>query len=219
MPSETQSSDPTVTQSSETTVTSPRDPADLSAPSRVVSWLLALGGLIGLSAATVLLVERIELFKNADYIPTCNLNPILSCGSVMNTDQAAAFSIPNPIIGVAGFAALAAVGVALLAGARFARWFWVLVQVGVTFGVGFVHWLIWQSLYEIGALCPYCMVVWAVTIPVFWVTTLHVVGLFTGPRGWLGRLREFALPTVVGWYLVIVALIAVRFWSYWSTLV
>ena len=29
----------------------------------------------------------------------------------------------------------------------------------------FVHWLIFQSLYRIGALCPYCMVVWAVTIP------------------------------------------------------
>ena len=28
----------------------------------------------------------------------------------------------------------------------------------------FVHWLIFQSLYRIGALCPYCMVVWAVTI-------------------------------------------------------
>ena len=29
----------------------------------------------------------------------------------------------------------------------------------------FIHWLIFQSLYRIGALCPYCMVVWAVTIP------------------------------------------------------
>ena len=43
----------------------------------------------------------------------------------------------------------------------------------MTFGVVFVHWLIFQSLYVIGALCPYCMVVWAVTIPIFWYVTLH----------------------------------------------
>jgi len=36
-----------------------------------------------------------------------------------------------------------------------------------------VHWLIFQSLYRIGALCPYCMVVWVVTITVFWNVTLH----------------------------------------------
>lgn len=27
-----------------------------------------------------------------------------------------------------------------------------------------------ETLYEIGALCPYCMVVWAVTIPLFVVS-------------------------------------------------
>ncbi len=36
---------------------------------------------------------------------------------------------------------------------------------GTLLGTVFVHWLIFQSLYRIGALCPYCMVVWAVTIP------------------------------------------------------
>lgn len=189
------------------------------APGRGTAVLIALTGLVGLVAATVLLVERIELFKNADYIPTCNLNPILSCGSVMNTDQAAAFGIPNPIIGVGAFAALAAVGVALLAGARFARWFWVLVLAGATFGVVFVHWLIWQSLYEIGALCPYCMVVWSVTVPVFWVVAVYVLGLFTGPTPLHRRLTDFRLPALTAWFILVVALIGVRFWDYWSTLV
>ena len=36
-----------------------------------------------------------------------------------------------------------------------------------------MHWLIFQSLYVIGALCPYCMAVWAVTIPICWYVTLH----------------------------------------------
>ncbi|GAA3013484.1 hypothetical protein GCM10020229_26000 [Kitasatospora albolonga] len=41
------------------------------------------------------------------------------------------------------------------------------------FGIGFVTWLMTQTLYSIGALCPYCMVVWAAMIPLFWYTTLH----------------------------------------------
>jgi uncharacterized membrane protein len=68
---------------------------------------------------------------------------------------------------------VAAVGAALLAGAAFHRWFWLGLQAGVTFGFVFVHWLIFQSLYRIGALCPYRMIVWAVTISIFWYVTLR----------------------------------------------
>ena len=30
-----------------------------------------------------------------------------------------------------------------------------------------------QSIYVLGVLCPWCMLTWAVTIPMFWVVTLH----------------------------------------------
>ncbi|MEH0580692.1 MULTISPECIES: vitamin K epoxide reductase family protein [Streptomyces] len=30
-----------------------------------------------------------------------------------------------------------------------------------------MHWLIGQSLYELNKLCPYCTVVWIVTIALF----------------------------------------------------
>jgi uncharacterized membrane protein len=37
-------------------------------------------------------------------MPSCSINPILSCGSVMTTPEAEAFGIPNLLIGIAGFA-------------------------------------------------------------------------------------------------------------------
>ena len=37
-----------------------------------------------------------------------------------------------------------------------------------------------KVLYEIGALCPYCMVVWAVTIPLFVVAASVAMGLAAG---------------------------------------
>ena len=192
-------------------------------PARRTPWVLVLGGAVGLVAAAVLLIEKIKLIEDPDYIPSCSINPILSCGSIMRTDQAEAFGFPNPIIGVAGFAVVLTVGLALFAGATFARWFWLGLQVGVTFGVVFVHWLIFQSLYRIDALCPYCMVVWAVTIPLFWYVTLHNVSRgHRRLRGVAARLgagaEEYHGVVLTAWYLVIIGLVGQRFWDYWSTL-
>ena len=63
------------------------------------------------------------------------------------------------------------VGVAILAGARFARWFWWLFELGMTFAFVFVIWLIGQSIFVLGTLCPWCMVTWVVTIPTYYVVT------------------------------------------------
>ena len=87
----------------------------------------------------------------------------------MRTAQAAAFGFPNPVMGVASFPVVAAAGALVLSGVRLPRWFWLALQFGVTVGLAFVAWLIVQSLAVIGALCPYCMVVWTVTIAIAWV--------------------------------------------------
>ncbi|APX31864.1 vitamin K epoxide reductase [Brachybacterium sp. P6-10-X1] len=197
-------------------------PRDSRAP-RGLGMLFTVTGAIGLVMAVVLLIEKIALIEDPSYVPSCSLNPVLSCGSVMDTPQASAFGIPNPILGIAGFAAVLALGLAFLAGARVARWMSVLIQAGVTFAALFVQWLIGQSLYEIEALCPYCMVVWAVTIPLFWFTTIHhlraLADRFTPAiRRAALLVIEFRVPVLVAWYLVILALIAVKFWDYWSTL-
>lgn len=106
-------------------------------------------------------------------MPMCSLNAVFSCGSVMTTPQASAFGIPNPLIGMVGFAVVLTTGMALLAGAHFRRWYWIGLQLGVTFAIVFVHWLIVQSLFRIEALCLYCMGVWVVTAILFWYVTLY----------------------------------------------
>ena len=190
---------------------------------RSLPWLLTIGGAIGLAAAFLLAVEKIALLEDAGYVPTCSLNPIISCGSVMTTPQAEAFGFPNPLLGVAGFAVVTSIGMAMLAGARLARWFWLGLQAGVTFGVVFVHWLIYQSLYEIQALCPYCMVVWTVMIPIFWYTTLHNLraGHLPVPTSWraVGQfLARYHSVVLASWYLLIVLAVLHAFWWYWTSL-
>lgn len=182
---------------------------------RIVAWVLAVGGFVGLVASSVLTIEKIALLKDPFYVPTCSINPVLSCGSIMRTPQAEVFGFPNPLLGIAGFAVVTTLGVLLLAGVSLPSWVWIGLQVGVTFGVLFVHWLIFQSLYEIGALCPYCMVVWAVTIAVFWYTTLH--NLHKGPEV-KAAIRYHSVVLVV-WYAAITVAVLQAFWSYWTTLV
>ncbi|QUH00737.1 vitamin K epoxide reductase family protein [Saccharopolyspora erythraea] len=189
--------------------------ADAPVPApRGLGWLYVVGGLIGLAASFALVLEKLAKLGNPDYVPTCSLNPIISCGSVMDSPQAALFGFPNPLLGVASFPIMVVFGAALLAGFTAPRWFWAGAQLGTTLGLVFVHWLIFQSLYEIGALCPYCMVVWAVTIPMFWYTTLH--NLRPGRVGEaLARVHSVVLTV---WYLTIVVLCLQAFWDYWTTL-
>ncbi|APU17624.1 MULTISPECIES: vitamin K epoxide reductase family protein [Actinoalloteichus] len=189
------------------------------AASRGLALLLTIGGVIGFAAAFVLLIERIQLLIDPLYIPSCSLNDVLSCGSVMTTPQAAAFGFPNPIIGVAAFPVVATIGAAALAGARFRRWFWLGLQAGTVFGVVFVHWLMFASLFEIRALCPYCMVVWAVMLPIFWYTTVANIRAGRLPLGAVGRaLVDYRHVVMLTWSLVIVALVIQSFWSYWVSL-
>lgn len=184
-----------------------------------VGIVLLVGGAIGLLAATLLLIEKLAVLKNPDYIPSCNVNPVLSCGSVMNTWQAEVFAIPNPILGIAGFAVVSTVGAGYLAGASYSRWFRIGLQIGITLAAIFVHWLIYQSLYVIGALCPYCMIVWIVTVILFGVITVGNARVAAQGNRRAEGVLEFGSAMLTAWFLAIVGLIAARFWSYWVTLV
>lgn len=189
---------------------------------RRLAWVYLAGGLIGLAAAFTLLVEKIALLKDPSYVPTCSINPILSCGSVMSTPQAEAFGFPNPILGVAGFAIVATVGAALLAGAQHASWFRWALGGATAAAVVFIHWLVFQSLYRINALCPYCMVVWVVTIAVFWYTLLDLATATPWAQHRITR-RVIAVAStyhtvwLTVWYGAIAVLITERFWDYWVT--
>ncbi|ORV83136.1 vitamin K epoxide reductase family protein [Mycobacterium gordonae] len=192
-----------------------------AAPVPVLSaWWVLIGGGIGLLSSITLTVEKIELLRNAAYVPTCNINPILSCGSVMVTKQASVFGFPNPLLGIAGFTVVVVTGVLAVAKVPLPRWYWTGLEVGLAIGAVFVHWLIFQSLYRIGALCPYCMVVWAVTITLLVVVAASILLRPTlNDRGILRFLFGWRWSLVTFWFTAVFLLIMVRFWNYWSTLI
>jgi len=207
------------------TAHSPVEPTEAAAdkPSAVSTgrvsavWIL-LAGVLGLAASFTLTVEKIQILVNPDYVPSCSINPVLSCGSVMVTPQAEAFGFPNPLIGIVSFSVVVVTGVLALAKVALPRWYWAGLATGALLGTVFVHWLIFQSLYRIGALCPYCMVVWAVMIPLLVVVASIALRPLAGNT--VARvLYTWRWSLVALWFTGLILLILVRFWTYWSTLI
>lgn len=191
----------------------------ISAP-RSLAWTLILGGITGWIGAFALTIERLHVLANPNAVLSCDLNVFISCKSVMLTPQASLFGFPNPLIGVASFMAPIVVGFAILAGAKFAMWFWRLFWVGNLLGFLFVLWLFSQSLLVINVLCPYCMVAWAGMIPIFITLTLFSfredilpMPVSTTPF-WDSEFDKAWLWTL-GFELIIVLAIVWRFWSRW----
>lgn len=188
---------------------------------KTLPYILIVIGIIGFIMSVVIMQEKINMASNPNYIPSCNINPVVSCGTVMKSAQSHAFGFSNPYIGLAAYPAAVVVGVAILAGARFKRWFWVLFNIGFVFAVGFVHWLFYQTVYEIHAVCPFCTGVWATSIIGFWYVTLynidkgHIVLPTKAKKGY-AWVRRHHLDLLVLWFLILAGLILKHFWYYYG---
>lgn len=190
--------------------------------SRFMPYLLIIGGILGLLCSFIITLDKMKLLENPSFRPNCDLNPIISCGSVMSSAQGSVFGFPNPWVGLAAFAVLVTIGVGMLAGGVFKRWFWLGLLAGSVFGLFFVHWLFFQSVYRIQALCPYCMVVWVVTITTFWYTLLYnfekgflALPGSKGPRI-MTFLRQHHLDILLLWLIIIAFFIFKHFWYYFG---
>lgn len=195
------------------------EPSDTSEPlgphvSRTAGATLLVAGAIGLLASFTLTVERFHLLTDATYRPSCNLNPIISCGSVMVTDQAAVFGFPNPLIGLAAFPVVIVTGLLTTTRIVLPRWYWVGQTLCSAAGFTLVNWLAFQSIFRIGALCPYCMAVWVIMPVILQLSLGRLLDRSRRQR----EMRSWLWVIVVVWYSLVLVAIGVEFADYWSTL-
>jgi uncharacterized membrane protein len=189
----------------------------VGSPSLAYTLLLVVGSALGLLASFTLTVDRIRLLKDANTELSCNFNSIVNCGSVMTSPQGEAFGFANPLIGLAAFGGLLVLGMGLLGGATYARWMWAGLTAGTVFGISFVGWLSYQAIFHIGRLCPWCMLVWAVMIPIFVATALYtlsdVLPVPAGVRRVCRFLRQWQALCMLLLYAVIATAIATNNWG------
>ncbi|WP_052748131.1 vitamin K epoxide reductase family protein [Cellulomonas sp. FA1] len=128
---------------------------------------MVVSGLIGLYTSFVLSIEALTLAADKDAKLSCDLNSFISCGTVAKSWQAELFGFPNAFLGIAAEAVVITLAVALIGGVVFPRWFMLSAQAIYTAGLVFAWWLFQQSFFEIGALCPWCLLI-TVTTTLVW---------------------------------------------------
>lgn len=146
---------------------------------------MLFSSLISLTASFVLSVDALELARNPGADLACNINSVISCGTVGATWQANLLGFPNAYLGLIAEPVVITIAVASLAKVKFPRGFMLAAQIVYTIGLVFAYWLFYQSMFRINALCPWCLLVTLSTTLVFSSLT-HVNirdnNLFLPPR-------------------------------------
>ena len=175
---------------------------------------------LSLTASFVLSVDAIRLAEDPNASLSCNINSVLSCGTVGASWQAHLFGFPNAFLGLIAEPVVITIAVASLGGVRFPRWFMFAAQVVYAIGLGFAYWLFYQSMVHIGALCPWCLLVTVSTTLVF--ATLTHVNIRDGnlplPRRAAPALRaaldaDLDAIAVTIWLLVLALVVVVKYGS------
>lgn len=188
-----------------TNVTTERKPVGFSI-------FLIVVAIIGLIAAFALTYEKFFHLLHPDTHPSCDFSVVVQCGKNLNSWQGALFGFPNPLLGLVAWPVVITTGVAMLAGATFARWYWQAFGVVALLAFVFVIWLYAESVFDLGTLCPWCMVTWVATISL--IVVFKGWSLKHGAWGdapWLKKLGARILswsPTIILLIIVIEAVIA-----------
>lgn len=191
---------------------------------RGLGAFLVVTGVIGLLSAFELTLDKLRLLGDPDAVLACDLNPYFSCGGVMTHWQSEIFGFPNQLIGVVAFVVPIVLGVLLLSRVDVPAWIMNGLAVGLLGGIMLVTFLQYASIYTIGVGCPWCMVVWVVTIVQFCVVL--AANVLNGTFGRAAResavLRVLAsMPLVLAgvWLLIIATAMVAQFWTFFGSLV
>lgn len=163
---------------------------------RWIFGTMLIGAVLSLTAAFVLSVESVEIAKNPHAELSCSVNLVVNCATVAAHPTATMFGFPNSFLGLMTEPIVITVAIAGLAGIAFPRKFMFTAQVFYTLGFLFALYLLYLSMFVIGALCPWCLLVTLTTIMVWFAITRYNLrhnNLYMPKRisrrihGWLDR--------------------------------
>ncbi|OYX53401.1 hypothetical protein B7Y92_03110 [Candidatus Saccharibacteria bacterium 32-50-13] len=197
---------------------------------RFLTGLLIVSAVLGLVASFALTFETIQVAKDANYQPACSINPIITCSSAMNSEEASIIAgIPNSMWGIVAFTGLLAVAVLLSIGSVMSWKAWAMILGAAFGGVAFTVYLYLISLFKLGTICPWCSVIW-VTVPLIYFGVVRLAAQSNRDddlgKTWPARFEKFvagldswASFALIMWYTILILGLVVIFWEYWSSLI
>lgn len=134
---------------------------------------MLVGSLLSLTASFVLSVEAVVLAGDPGAVLSCSVNAVINCASVALHPTAHMFGFPNSFLGLIAEPVVITVAIAGLAGVKFPRPFLFVAQIFYSLGLLFALVLLYLSMFVIGALCPWCLLVTLTTILVWFAMTRY----------------------------------------------
>lgn len=194
------------------------NPQPRSRQGTAVWVVMLLSSLASLYASFVLSVEALHLAEDPNAVLGCDINAVLSCGTVANSWQASVLGFPNAFLGLIAEPVVITIAIASLGGVTFPRWFMLAAQAVYTIGFAFAYWLFYEAMFDIGALCPWCMLVTVATTLVFFEMThvnirdnnLYLPRRVHETLAWAVRVH-LDLLLVIAWLLVLALLVVLRY--------
>src|SRR5579872_923366 len=119
--------------------------------------VLTFGAAIGFIASFWQLLEKIHLLKNPHIALSCNLNSVFNCSNILNAHQSSVFGFPNSILCIVLFTFGMTAGLVGLTGGVIQKNLRFFFQALALFTVGFGLWYLWQSIFNVSAICIFCV--------------------------------------------------------------
>lgn len=177
-----------------------------------------VAAIAGLLAALALSIEKYHLLKDPDAVLSCSFNLVLNCSVVMQTWQASVFGFPNSLIGVVLYPAAIVLAIFALSKVELPRWILITAQVIASLGALFAYWLLFQSVYVIEVLCPWCLVVTFVTTLIFASITHYNLreNTFQFSKSVNKKIhiflqKDYDKLLTASWIMLLIALVIVKF--------
>lgn len=178
------------------------------------TMLLSAG--VSLIASFVLSVDAVELAKNPMASLSCDINSVISCGTVAQTWQASLLGFPNSFFGMICEPVVLTIAVAGLSNVHFKRWFLFTAQVVYLCGLIFAGWLFYQSAFVIGAFCPWCLLVTVGTVITFFTMLRYNIinnNLYFSPKiqNFAEKMVSWSIDFAISLFLVIGIIFTILF--------
>jgi uncharacterized membrane protein len=131
------------------------------------AYIVIICGLLGVFAAFTLLLNRIEYFKNPNFVPPCSVNIWLDCGVVMKSKWASLYNFPNTMIGLVSYPLAVMTGLMMLMNKENNRYLMLINNFIAFLGMITNIVLLYISSYLIASLCPWCLLAGVATSNIF----------------------------------------------------
>ena len=103
------------------------------------------------------MLQKLTLLKNSHAALTCNLNSVFSCSNILNAHQSSVFGFPNSMLCMSFFMLTFSAGLIGWVGAQINTKIRFVYEFFALFFVCFGFWYFWQSIFNVGSICIYCI--------------------------------------------------------------